>query len=95
MSVLILFAVTFTLVFLLGIQQLNVQAGQRTQAFITSLAIAWMQLLLLKLMPQPTSWLENAGYLLGGPFGILAAMGSHRALTAFFDRWRILGRRQG
>jgi len=95
MTTLTLFAVTFALVFLLGIQQLNVQFNQRVQAWITSLAIAWMQLLLLKLMPQPTTWLENAGYLLGGPFGILAAMSSHTRLTAFFNRWRNLARRQG
>lgn len=93
MSALLLFVVTFVLVFLLGIQQLNVQFGQRLQAFITSLAIAWLQLVLLKLMPQPTNWLENTGYLLGGPFGILAAMASHRPLTLLFDRGRQLLRK--
>lgn len=95
MTAIALFAITFALVFLLGIQQLNVQFGQRAQAFLTSLAIAWLQLLLLKLMPQPTSMAENIGYLLGGPFGILAAMQWHPALTALFERGRRLIRRQG
>lgn len=95
MTALLLFAITFALVYLLGIQQLNVQFNQRAQAFITSFAIAWLQLVLLKLMPQPTTLIENTGYLLGGSFGILAAMASHAPLTAFFDRWRRLARRQG
>lgn len=94
MIALLLFAITFVLVFLLGIQQLNVQFGQRAQAFMTSLAIAGLQLWLLKLMPQPTSWLENLGYLAGGPFGILAAMSSHGWLSAVFARGAKLIRRQ-
>lgn len=85
MTPLLLFAITFVLVFLLGIQQLNVQFGQRAQAFVTSLAIAWLQLWLLKIMPQPTSWLDNTGYLLGGPFGILAAMRWHPWLSRVFS----------
>lgn len=89
----LLFAVTFVLVFLLGIQQLNVQFGQKLQAWLTSLAIAWLQLLLLKLMPQPTTAAENLGYLLGGPFGILAAMRWHPLLTDWFERGRRLLRR--
>lgn len=95
MNALLLFIITFVLVFLLGIQQLNVQLGQRTQAFVTSLAIAWLQLWLLKIMPQPTSWLDNAGYLMGGPFGILAAMRWHGWLTTQFQRGQRLMRRQG
>lgn len=94
MTALLLFAITFVLVFLLGIQQLNVQFSQRVQAFVTSIAIAGLQLWLLKLMPQPTTWLENIGYLMGGPFGILAAMSSHAWLTALFARGQQLLRRQ-
>lgn len=94
MTALMLFGITFALVYLLGIQQLNVQFGQRTQAFLTSALIAFCQLQLLKVMPQPTTWLENAGYLSGGSFGILAAMSSHRWLTDVFERGQRLLRRQ-
>lgn len=90
----LLFGITFALVYLLGIQQLNVQFGQRTQAFVTSLAIAYLQLQLLKVMPQPTTTLENLCYLTGGPFGILAAMSTHAWLTRLFARAQQLMSRQ-
>lgn len=83
MTALIIFGCSFGVVLALGLQQLNVSGGHRAAAFLTSLVIASFNLALFKLVPQPTGWLEVAGYLLGGPFGILAAMRWHPVLV----RW--------
>lgn len=58
----ILFASTFTLVFLLGVQQLNVQHGHRFAAAATSLFIGISQLALYKLAPD-AGGVEIAGRL--------------------------------
>lgn len=73
MTALALFVATFVLVFALGLQSLNVNKGQYAWAFFTSLVIGSMQMVMLKLGPD-ASWLEIAGYLSGGPLGIVTAM---------------------
>ena len=64
---------TFLLVFFLGMQSLAVNGGHRVMAFFNSLAIGTCQLVLYKLTPD-ASGIEVAAFLLGGPFGIVAAM---------------------
>lgn len=84
MTALTLFASTFTLVFLLGVQQLNVQHGHLAAAAVTSLFIGLSQLALYKLAPD-ASGMEIAAYLSGGPLAIVCAMKAHPWLRGF---WR-------
>lgn len=80
MTEMALFGSTFVVVFFLGLQSLCVNGGHRVAAFFNSFAIGGANLVLFKLAPDanPT---ESLAYLLGGPFGIVAAM-------AVFARWR-------
>lgn len=73
MTPLYLFLSTFLLVFFLGLQSLTVNSGYRAAAFFNSLAIGSANLVLFKLAPNAGGW-EIVGYLLGGPFGIVASM---------------------
>ena len=84
MTELILFASVFVSVFALGVQSLNVNNGHYLAAFLTSFVIGTSHLALYRYMPNP-AWTEVAAYLLGGPFGIVAAMRWHRW---FFTRRR-------
>ena len=77
MSALLLLASTFGLVFCLGLQSQLVNNGHHVSAFINSLAIGACNLVLFKLAPD-ASGLEIAGYLCGGPFGIVASMWVYR-----------------
>lgn len=78
MTALLLFASSFALVFALGFQSLNVNRGHYVAAFFTSFAIGLSQLVALRVIPSPgTGELEMLGYLLGGPFGIVASMVAH------------------
>ena len=79
MNTLTLFGSTFVLVFALGMQSLMVNRGYFVGAFVTSLLISVAQLLLLKFGPDAIGT-EIVGYVLGGPFGIIAAMFA-------FQRW--------
>lgn len=81
MTTLLLFVCTFLLVFGLGLQSLNVNGGHYRAAFMTSFLIGSMQMVTLKLGPDATH-LEIAGYLLGGPFGIITSMWFHRRTIA-------------
>ncbi len=83
---LLLFVSTFGIVFGLGLQQLNVSGGHRIAAALTSFMIGALNLVLFKLIPQPTSGLELVGYLVGGPVGIVAAMVVHPMLEARLKR---------
>lgn len=85
MTALALFASTFALVFLLGVQQLNVQHGHKAAAFGTSLFIGISQLALYKMAPD-ASGAEIAAYLAGGPLAIVCAMRAHPWLRARFRR---------
>lgn len=80
MTALTLLASTFVLVFFLGLQSLAVNGGHRVLAFGNSFAIGGCQLALFKLAPD-AGGIEIAAFLLGGPFGIIAAM-------MFFAWWR-------
>ena len=73
MSALALFASTYILVLCLGAQSLLVNNGRYTAAFCNSFAIGAANLVLFKLAPDASGW-EVAGYLTGGPFGIISAM---------------------
>jgi hypothetical protein len=74
---LLLFASTFFLVFLLGFQSLNVNGGHYRAAFLSSFGIGLSQLALYKLVPG-AGFSEIAAYILGGPFGIVFSMWTHR-----------------
>lgn len=86
MTALMLFASTFAVVFTLGLQQLNVSGDHKVLAFFTSLAIGASNLVLFKLLPGPTSGLELAAYLLGGPFGIVTSMWAHPHVVRVLTR---------
>lgn len=85
MTAITLFASTFALVFLLGVQQLNVQHGHQRAAAMTSLFIGISQLALYKMAPD-ASGLEIACYLAGGPLAIICAMRVHPWLRRTFGR---------
>jgi len=69
---------TFALVFALGLQSQLVNNGHFAGAFFNSLVIGTANLVLFKLAPT-ASGIEIAGYLMGGPFGIVCSM--------LFYRW--------
>lgn len=77
MTELLLFASTFTLVFALGMQSLNVNGGHYKAAFLNSFLIGTSNLFLFKLMPDATAT-QIAAYLLGGPLGIITSMWTHK-----------------
>ena len=85
MTAIALFASTFALVFLLSVQQLNVQHGHQVAAFFTSLFIGLSQLALFKMAPDATG-IEIAGYLSGGPLAIICAMRVHPWLRRNWGR---------
>lgn len=68
---------TFALVFALGLQSQLVNNGHFAGAFFNSLAIGTANLVLFKLAPT-ASGIEIAGYLIGGPFGIVCSMFAYR-----------------
>ena len=76
-AALLLLASSFALVFCLGLQSLFVNNGHMAAAFCNSLAIGVANLVLFKLAPDATGW-QVAGYLAGGPFGIVASMTVYR-----------------
>lgn len=88
MTPLILFASTFITVFALGLQSLNVNGGHRVMAMTTSLAIGAGNLVLFKVLPGPTTLLDIAGFLSGGPLGIVSAMAAHPLLVRWYARLR-------
>ncbi len=86
MTALIIFVSTFGVVVALGLQSLNVNGGHKLAAALTSLVIGSCNLALLKIMPQPTGYLEILAYLLGGPIGIYVAMILHPWLINKFKK---------
>ena len=90
MNAIFLFLSTLALVFCLGLQSLNVNRGHYVAAFVTSFAIGASNLVLFKLAPD-ASGIEIAGYLLGGPIGIVCAMRAHGRLPdVCARRWRLM-----
>ena len=85
MTIALLFASTYVLVFALGLQSLNVNGGHTAAAFWTSLAIGGANLVLFKLAPD-ASGAEIAAYLAGGPLGIVSAMRAHPFVVRFYKR---------
>lgn len=85
MNALLLFVSTFTLVFFLGLQSLNVNNGHRLAAFLTSFGIGISNLVLFKLAPNATGP-EIAAFLVGGPFGIVASMLAHPTMVRWIGR---------
>lgn len=75
----LLLASTFVLVFSLGLQSQLVNNGHFAGAFVNSLLIGISNLVLFKLAPS-ASGIEIAGYLLGGPFGIVFSMVVYRRM---------------
>jgi len=73
MGALYLFVGTFVLVFALGMQSMMVNRGHYLGAFINSLVISAAQLVVLKIGPDAGGG-EVAGYMFGGPLGIVCAM---------------------
>jgi hypothetical protein len=72
-TALALFASTLVLVFALGLQSQYVNNGHYVAAFLNSAAIGTANLVLFRLAPDAAG-IEVAGYLAGGPIGIIAAM---------------------
>lgn len=68
-----LFFSTLLLVMALGAQSLLVNNGRYAGAFFNSFAIGIGNLILFKLAPDAGGW-EIAGFLAGGPVGIVLAM---------------------
>lgn len=91
MSALTIFACTYLVVLALSLQSLNLVGGHYKPAFFTSIVIGMCNLALLKIVPQPTGWIENVAYVAGGPFGAVCAMRWH---PLFLRLLRRLGARQ-
>lgn len=81
-TALALFGSTFALVFTLGLQSQLVNRGHFIAAALNSFAIGSANLLLFKLAPDAAG-AEIAGFLGGGPFGIVFSMWFYRR---FFRR---------
>lgn len=87
MTELTLFASSFLVVLLLGLQSLNVNNGHFILAALTSFGIGSMQMVMFKLAPHATLT-EIAAFIGGGPLGIMSSMWLHPRMV------RILKRRQ-
>lgn len=85
LSAIAVFASTFLTVFALGVQSLNVNQRMYLAAGFTSLAISSGHLWLYKIMPHP-SWLDIAGYYLGGVTGITCSIAAHPYIKAWLQR---------
>lgn len=81
MTALALFAATFAVVFLLGLQQINVERRSIVAAALTSPLIGLATLVQFKVLPGPTDAADLLGYLLGGAAGIAAAVWLHPAMA--------------
>lgn len=79
MTLAALFGSAFVVVFALGAQSLLVNNGRYFAAFGNSFLIGTCNLALYKLAPQAND-MEIVAFLLGGPFGIVAAMWVFRHL---------------
>lgn len=76
-SAALIFVATIANVFLLGFNSRNINTGQYLTAAITSSLIGLTNLILFKKLPVVTTFLEGAGYCLGGSIGITLAMYIH------------------
>jgi hypothetical protein len=78
-----LFLSAFFTVFLLGLQQQNVQGRHYLSAIVTSIGIGSAQIFLWRLVPDADVG-QIAVTLAGGPVGIVAAMWAHPIIAR---RW--------
>lgn len=85
MTAALLFVANFTIVFLLGVQQLTVQRGHKLAAFCISPFITGASIVLFKVLPQETTMLDNVVHMLGGSFGIVSGMWMHAYVVALFQ----------
>lgn len=74
MKELTLFASAYLVVFLLGLQSLNVNAGNYLAAFFISFAIGGCHLVIYRMVPNIDSTTQVFAYLIGGPLAIVNAM---------------------
>lgn len=81
-----LFAATFCLTLLIGLQSLNVRDGEKLLAAVTSLGLGGANFVLLKLVPGETDLPALLAYLAGGPAGIVVSMLLHPWLLSVFAR---------
>ena len=79
MNALLLFGAMFITVFLMAAQNLFINNGKYLRAFFMSAAISVSQIILFKFAPNASA-IEVAGFLAGGPFGVVTAMWVFRAL---------------
>lgn len=86
MTALALFASTFLLVLLLGLQSLNVNGRHYALAVVTSVGISGAQLVMFKIVPGETTPIDLIGYFSGGPLGISAAIWLHPYLVRLLRR---------
>lgn len=77
-----LFLASFLIVFLLGVQQFNVQHRRYLGAMLTSFFIATSNYFIFKVLPIGAFEVSQfLGYSLGGSFGIIAAMWLHDKIS--------------
>lgn len=82
MNLIYLFLASFLIVFLLGVQQLNVQHRRYIGAMLTSFGIATANYFIFKVLPVGAFDIyQFLGYASGGSFGIIAAMWLHDKFT--------------
>lgn len=82
-----LFISTFSLVFLLGLQSLNVQGGHYYAAFCTSLGIGICNMVMYKMAPSATPF-QVGVVIVAGPLGIISSMYFHRNIRKNLTFWK-------
>lgn len=82
----LLFAASFAVVFSLGLQQINVERRSMLAAALTSPLIGISSIVLYKVLPGPTAWLDLVAYLAGGMAGIVASMWLHPLMLRLWVR---------
>jgi Na+/melibiose symporter-like transporter len=81
----VLFLSAFATVFLLGIQQQNVQGRHYLAACVTSVGIGIAQIFLWRLVPDADAG-QIIATLAGGPVGIVVAMWAHPRIAKQWSR---------
>ena len=77
MDSIVAFVGKFIFVYLLGRQTINIVAGHKLRAFFVSLLIGLSEIFVIRAVIQATEsgdWVVYFAAVLGGSFGILAAM---------------------
>ena len=86
MNALIILLATIALVAMLGFQSLTINSNLKVMAVFNSLLINGANLWLLKVMPGPTTSLEVAAYLIGGPIGVYITLWAFPKVKAWINR---------